>query len=587
MKYKKDAQMDLLTGQESCLGQPWVPVYEQSVDFGPAHFETAMAHLIREPNINSTVILRADILHHTTYTEGGEVEKCEVFDPELPDFAELEPTKPSESPEKPASPAELAETEKVAEKWVPTGEFLHRDLSDITLREVPLAESTVKLSPSSAFIRRMVPRNPYKDHVINQTCAIMKGPDSVLVVYIPHIKSLDETPFYLPPVQAVGILYNQGKLSIHYVAFEDAPADQNLRQLDASQRPIRIALRLLQTLAKHSLGAKSGYEKRVMHDVVVPRIAFQNRYIALKKKYSGDLVQNWVESTDPKKHVFEDLAVAAFLVELWNARYKDKEFEFRDLGCGNGLLTHILIMEGFKGKGIDARARKSWKTYPAKVQKCLLEQIIIPSVLLKPHPAMAKMAPYMTNNGRLFQVPEALPNVPNAVPLMKYYSAGNLLELSLVCTTEEFPQETFIIGNHLDELTCWIPLLNHPFMVIPCCSHALNGARVRYTPRKIVKGDKKSPEAKKPEQNSSMYGALVDHVEDLAVLMGWEAEKEILRIPSTRNAAVLGMNKKEFFGNEPRDVTETRVLDIVAAEGGAEGWVENLMLLMSKTPKNH
>ena len=47
----------------------------------------------------------------------------------------------------------------------------------------------------------------------------------------------------------------------------------------------------------------------------------------MKKKYSGDLVANWVESTDPKKHVFEDLAVAAFLIELWNARYKDKPFE--------------------------------------------------------------------------------------------------------------------------------------------------------------------------------------------------------------------------------------------------------------------
>ncbi|OBA21931.1 DUF1613-domain-containing protein [Metschnikowia bicuspidata var. bicuspidata NRRL YB-4993] len=545
--------MDLLRGQASCLGAPWTPIYQQAVDFEASHFETAMSHLVREPNINSTVIMRADILQKTTYTEDGQVHESEVFTPELPSFAKVETPTSENASEQPQH-------------------FLHRDLSDIKLREVPLLSSLVELLPSSAFIRRVIPRNPYKDHVINQTCAILKGPDSVLVVYIPHISNQDETPFYLPPVQAVGILYHKHKLSIHYIAFG---ASLDIEKMDGAERPIRIALRLLQTLAKHSMGAKLGYEKRVTHDVVVPRIAFQNRYIALKKKYSGDLVANWVESTDPKKHVFEDLAVAAFLIELWNARYKDKQFEFRDLGCGNGLLVHILIMEGFKGKGIDARARKSWKTYPSKVQKCLLEQIIIPSVLLKPHPAMARMAPYMTNNGRLFQVPETHLSDPNTVPLMKYYSAENLLALSMVCTTEEFPPETFIIGNHLDELTCWIPLLNYPFMVIPCCSHSLNGAKVRYTPRK------------RPAQNLSMYGALVDHVEDLANLMGWDSEKEILRIPSTRNAAVIGMEKKPYLKEEHIDATEMRVLDIVAAEGGAEGWVENLMLLMSKSPKNH
>ncbi|QBM91024.1 tRNASer (uridine44-2'-O)-methyltransferase [Metschnikowia aff. pulcherrima] len=564
MKPGKDPEMDLLMGQESCLGAPWSPIYEQKVDFGPHHFETAMAHLIREPNINSTVIMRADILQQITYTENGDLENSECFTPELPESKPENQTSQTDTPQP----------------------FLHRDLSDVSLREVLLANSTVKLVFSSGFVRRIIPRNPYKDHVINQTCAIMKGEDSVLVVYIPHISSQDETPFYLPPVEAVGILYHAKKLSIHYIAFNEGP---DFQKMDLAERPIRIALRLLQTLAKHSMGAKLGYEKRVTHDLVVPRIAFQNRYIALKKKYLGDLVANWAESTDPKKHVFEDLAVAAFLIELWNARYNDKPFEFRDLGCGNGLLVHILIMEGFKGIGIDARARKSWKTYPSKVQKCLKEQIIIPSVLLKPHPAIAKTAPYITNNGRLFQVPETCSSDPNTVPLMKYYSAANLLELSMVCTTEEFPPETFIIGNHLDELTCWIPLLNFPFMVIPCCSHALNGAKVRYTPRKAVKAKTEENKRLPPKkaENSSMYGALVDHVEDLTLLMGWECEKEILRIPSTRNAAVIGMRKKPFFQEEPSDATEARVMGLVAAEGGAEGWVENLMLLMSKTPKNH
>lgn len=568
----------LLTNQTLVLGPKWVSVFRTDVDFGPSHFEAAMAHLIREPNINSTVILRADVLEESTYTASGAVESTEKHNPTLPEMDTV---------------GDLP--------------LLHRDLHDVSLRLVPL--DCLLLRVSSSVIRRIIPRNPYKDHIINQTCLICKSEkraggsgksdqevtsegksegkskttsdsvagtatepaESILVVYVPHISTIDETPFYLPPVYAVGILYHEKSLSIHYVPF---PGDNTLRSMDASDRPIRIALRLLQTLAKHSLGVRSGYEKRVTHDLVVPRVEFQNRYIALKKKYLAALVAGWVESTDPKKHVFEDLAVAAFLIELWNRRYPDGDFEFRDLGCGNGLLVHILILEGYKGYGIDARARKSWKTYPQDVQSHLMEQIIIPSILLKPHPAVTRMAPYLRDNGRLFQVAEFDPKTPAAVPLMKYYSAANLLELSKVCTTEEFPVNTFLIGNHLDELTCWLPLLGFPFMVIPCCSHALNGAKVRYTPRKG------------PNLSVSTYGALVDYVEDLSNTMGWDVEKEILRIPSTRNAAVIGMKKKDGY-DEPRDVQDMRVLDILAVEGGAEGWVENLMMLMKKSPKNH
>lgn len=543
----KNKEPELLTGSKSLLGDAWIPIYQTPVDFGPDHFETAMSHLIREPNINSTVILRADILAETTYSESGETKVC-TSSPELPQFPKTEDS-----------------------------EVLHRDLSDVLLRSVPLESASVKLAQKSAAIRRIIPRNPSKDHIINQTCLVQTGEDAVLVVYIPHIQNVEEVPFYLPPVQAVGILYHKGSLSIHYAPFENQPF-----LLDASERPIRIALRLLQTLAKHSLGAKAGYEKRVNHDLVVPRVAFQNRYIALKKKYSGDLVANWVESTDPKKHVFEDLAVAAFLIELWSARFGDSEFEFRDLGCGNGLLVHILILEGYKGKGIDARARKSWKTYPQNVQDCLLEQIIIPSILLKPHPAVAKLAPHIRDNGRLFQVPEF--HTPASVPLMKYYSSANLLESSKVCTTEEFPPNAFVIGNHLDELTCWIPLLDLPFVVIPCCSHALNGAKVRYTPKRHFDAVTKT---KLPAQNVSTYGALVDHVEDLSAKMGWDSEKEILRIPSTRNSAIIGIKKLLPFDEESVEATETRIIDIIATEGGAEGWVENLMALMKKSPKNH
>lgn len=551
----KDGGLELptLLKEQSILGDPWVPIYKSDVEFEGDNFETAMANLIKQPNINSTVIMRADILKENHYDAAkGDLTYVSKQIDKFPEF----PT--SDKPE---------------------DVVLHRYLDDVSLRSIPL-NTSLKLHVKTEILRRIIPRNPFKDHIINQTCLMYTDDEGEtnFVVYVPHIKSIDEIPFYLPPVYGVGILYHKHTLSIHYLPFDyETASPQDLRQLQDSERPIRIALRLLQTSSKHANGAKDGYEKRVNHDLVVPKIEFQNRYISLKKKYSAQLVNSWVESTDPKKHVFEDLAIAAFLIELWSARYNTKnDFEFRDLGCGNGLLVHILIQEGYKGKGIDARARKSWATYPKAVQDNLLEQIIIPSALLKPHPAVAKLAPHIRDNGRFFQVPEApTDKKTGAVPLMSYYSSANLLELSKVCTTEDFPSNTFIIGNHSDELTCWIPLLNFPFLVIPCCSHALSGAKVRYNPRK---------QRSRQKSSNSAYSTLVDHVEDISRQMGWQVEKEMLRIPSTRNAAIIATKKTV---SDTPEQAQMRMLDIVALEGGAEGWVENTMMLMKKLPRNH
>ncbi|KAK6456208.1 uncharacterized protein RJT20DRAFT_128035 [Scheffersomyces xylosifermentans] len=581
---RKEPEEELLTSRNSVLGEPWIPIYERKVDFDAHHFETAMSNLIRQPNINSTVIMRADILKENIYDpQEGDTMFVSKLIHKMPEF-------PSVSDD-------------------PSDVILHRNLDDVEFRSITLENSGIKLNPKCQIVRRIIPRNPFKDHIINQTCLVLssqgaeeplKANDSVLVVYIPHIESKEEIPYYLPPVYGVGILYHNSNLSIQYLPFgyQISTVESGLlKGMDPSERPIRIALRLLQTSAKHSLGAKTGYEKRVNHDIVVPKIAFQNRYISLKKKYSSKLVENWSESTDPKKHVFEDLAIAAFLIEFWILKYEaKKDFEFRDLGCGNGLLVYILNSEGYKGVGIDARARKSWATYPKEVQDNLKEQVVIPSILLKPHPAVAKMAPHVKDNGRYFSIQEGpilkdsegsleVKTEPAHGAGVSYYSSSSLLHSSQVCTTDEFPENTFIIGNHSDELTCWIPLLGFPFMVIPCCSHSLSGAKVRYAPRKkIAPANGKGPAQ---AAQASTYGALVDHVEDLAIQLGWKVEKEMLRIPSTRNAALIGTAKGSQFTNESVEEAQTRVLDILAVSGGADGWVENSIALMKKAPRNH
>lgn len=531
-KGKKSAiQPTLLTSGESELGPSWIPLYESPVDFNAEHFEAAMLNIIRQPNINSTVIMRADILKENVYDpEKGDTMFTSKMINEIPEF----PTN-DDSP------------------------LLMRDLSDVNIRSIP-ESSQVHFAKRYEIVRRIIPRNPFKDYIINQTCLMFtNNNDSNLVVYIPHIRSHEETPYYLPPVYGIGIYYNKSKVSIHYLPFgyEEGVGNSQeklLRSMSDQERPIRIALKLLTTASKHSRGTKLGYEKRVNHDLVVPKVNFQNQYITLKKKYLEYFMSNWGESTDPRKHVFEDIAIAAFMIEYWKLNnFEHENFEFRDLGCGNGLLVYILMQEGYKGKGIDARARKSWKLYPKDVQENLLEQIIVPNILLEPHPSAARL-----------MSEEQVINNP-------------LLKSNQICTTNDFPKNTFIIGNHSDELSCWIPLLGFPFIVIPCCSFGLDGVRKRYPPRKNT-GLKTAP---------STYKALVDRVEDIAILNGWKVEKEMLRIPSTRNAAIMSCIKIPTLIAEPEEITKLRTLDIIALEGGANGWVENCINLMKKDPRSH
>lgn len=58
----------------------------------------------------------------------------------------------------------------------------------------------------------------------------------------------------------------------------------------------------------------------------------------------------WPEVTDPQKYVYEDVAIAAYLLVLWEQERKELKLQsfqsFIDLGCGNGLLTYILSSEG-------------------------------------------------------------------------------------------------------------------------------------------------------------------------------------------------------------------------------------------------
>jgi tRNASer (uridine44-2'-O)-methyltransferase len=194
-----------------------------------------------------------------------------------------------------------------------------------------------------------------------------------------------------------------------------------------------------------------------------------------------------------------------------------------------------------------------------------------------------------------------------------------------------FPQGTFILSNHADELTTWTPLLAYqnksPFIAIPCCSHNLAGTRIRFNDREAPFADPAIPvpeteirKTKNPlsaarlkenilamkrepaptssgnavlaprtseKQNGlkppSAYQSLTFYTARLATECGFLAEKEMLRIPSTRNAAIVGRDSKSENDEDDEERRE-KVGRIVRREVGdlkvvAKEWMERAMVI--------
>ncbi|XP_028284959.1 putative tRNA (uracil-O(2)-)-methyltransferase [Parambassis ranga] len=211
---------------------------------------------------------------------------------------------------------------------------------------------------------------------------------------------------------------------------------------------------------------------------LLPVEKYSVMYQQLKEKYKA-MVKVWPEVTDPEKFVYEDVAIATYLLVLWAEERAEKSLtdkqSFVDLGCGNGLLVHILTNEGHPGKGIDVRRRRIWDMYGPQTQ--LEEKAITPS------------------------------------------------ESFL------FPGTDWLIGNHSDELTPWIPVIaarssySSRYFVLPCCFFDFCG---KYQRRQSKK---------------SQYKEYIDFITEVSQVCGFNTEEDCLRIPSTKRVCLIGKSR--------------------------------------------
>ncbi|XP_022616488.1 probable tRNA (uracil-O(2)-)-methyltransferase [Seriola dumerili] len=240
---------------------------------------------------------------------------------------------------------------------------------------------------------------------------------------------------------------------------------------------------LLPKLVRWATECKSSEFKSTLS--LLPVEKYSLVYQQLKEKYKA-MVKVWPEVTDPEKFVYEDVAIATYLLVLWAEERAEKGLtgrqSFVDLGCGNGLLVHILTNEGHPGKGIDVRRRKIWDTYGP--QTVLEEKAITPS------------------------------------------------ESFL------FPGADWLIGNHSDELTPWIPVIaarssySCRYFVLPCCFFDFYG---KYQRRQCKK---------------SQYKEYIDFITEVSQVSGFNTEEDCLRIPSTKRVCLVGKSRSYQLRDE-------------------------------------
>jgi hypothetical protein len=127
-------------------------------------------------------------------------------------------------------------------------------------------------------------------------------------------------------------------------------------------------------------------------------------------------------------------------------------------------------------------------------------------------------------------------------------------------SVEDFllPAGSFLIGNHADELTPWVPLLATRFrasgyLSIPCCAWSLDARfdRTRDVPLCAVDPATlnlggEACGGSGGSGSGSSYAQFRVWLAALSVHCGWAVEVEMLRIPSTRNWAIVGKHHTFF-----------------------------------------
>eukprot|EP00727_Mastigamoeba_balamuthi_P004385 m51a1_g13945 hypothetical protein (469) ;mRNA; f:897436-899361 len=222
------------------------------------------------------------------------------------------------------------------------------------------------------------------------------------------------------------------------------------------------------------------YKKQAHHDQLFAKEHYIPVYSQMKKKYREWLAKWEKTRTHTEQYVHEDIGIAAYFICLCEQERRElgitkEQQTFVDLGCGNGFLVYILSSEGYTGYGIDLFDRPVWNHYDRS-------KVILKAQQFDP-------------------------------------SKGS------------FPGVRWVIGNHADELTPWVPVIaarsgpDTRYLNIACCFWNFWG---KFQPNSDKMGK---------------YMVYLKWLEGVGRTCGYEPEWDWMRIPSTKNICQVGRRR--------------------------------------------
>ncbi|CAJ0586474.1 unnamed protein product, partial [Mesorhabditis spiculigera] len=334
----------------------------------------------------------------------------------------------------------------------------HEMFEQLKRKFAPIADPEPELR-----VRKLIPKEPKVYGVTYELLIVKSSADAISATFYPSLSS-DES---LPSCQ----LHHPYQLQFQ----EDADGGGNFLLFasdENSEQQLKWLTKKVFSALERWIDIPVSSAPMETTNALISGEAFASTYLQLKDDYGRQLCEIWPESTDPSKFVYEDCAIAAYLLETWRKRGKMPEY-FLDLGCGNGLLVYLLNKAGVPGAGIDLKRRKIWDTLFKDTQ--LYEDVVDPRTI----------------QGKPFA-----------------------------------QKVDYLIGNHTDELTPWMPVMaarfNCDFFVIPCCPFDFGG---KFNGKMAGR---------------STYSSYLQYLSMVNAVIGFEMDRDRLPIPSTKRKCFIG-----------------------------------------------
>lgn len=178
-------------------------------------------------------------------------------------------------------------------------QVMHLLINEPNIVSPSVLRAEITSEAADIITRNLIPRQPDKDSVVKQQVTIQEFEESVSVEHIAINMNADELPFFYPKFSKFRYVFETNIDHQNFISIDVCPFI-GLEHYTTDEKVLKIWTRILKHIHKFGKGFRDGYQKRVNHDLIVPKNTYQDLYYDLKQKYKH-WVNDWTEDTDPAK----------------------------------------------------------------------------------------------------------------------------------------------------------------------------------------------------------------------------------------------------------------------------------------------